>query len=323
MRRSANSVSPPNAGTVTAESMEYLARGCWKELSLCQSWLATLPTILACSRPATSPSTLTLEMSASSAYLKRCGPPLSLRRPRSSGPRDLAKAICWSWLRGWSRHTSTACVSIACSTSFTCPGVSGWRRSMPLACAAKGCRDFSCRAILSLPSLDLDVRGLHDTRPLVDLLADLLVVLLGAGPHGLQAQLRHARAHLGAAHRLRDVGADLLQQRRRQARRGDHADGTHRAESGHGVGDQRNLRIGNSMPWAGQRDHLQALVLHEGHRGIEDVEQQRHAAADHVLLRRCAALVGHMDHADARHVREHLAGQVRAGARPGRGEAQG
>jgi hypothetical protein len=29
-------------------------------------------------------------------------------------------------------------------------GVSGWRRSMPLACAAKGCRGFSRRAILSL-----------------------------------------------------------------------------------------------------------------------------------------------------------------------------
>src|SRR6059058_2130713 len=185
MRRSANSVSPPKPGTITADSMEYLARGFWNELSLCQSWLATLPTIFAWSRSATSPSALTLEMSASSAYLKRCAPPLSLRRPRSSGPRDLANAICSSCVSGWLRHTRTACVSIACSISLTCAGVSGWRRSMPLASAAKGCRGFNCKVMAV--SLDLDVGGLHDARPFVDLLADLGVVLLRRGAHRLQA----------------------------------------------------------------------------------------------------------------------------------------
>ncbi|ODU95817.1 MAG: hypothetical protein ABT00_03135 [Bordetella sp. SCN 68-11] len=95
-------------GTTTADSIEYLARGRWNELSLCQSWLAMLPTILAWSRPATEPSTVTFEMSASSAWSKRCAPPLTLRSPRSSGPKPWAKRICWSWSSGWLRNTSTA-----------------------------------------------------------------------------------------------------------------------------------------------------------------------------------------------------------------------
>ena len=117
--------------------------------------------------------------------------------------------------------------------------------------------------------------------------------------------------------RLRDLAGDLG----RRLRRRDDREPAGRIEAREHLGDRRHVRQFRDARRAGDRQRLDLAVADLRQRVGEIVEHHVDMAAEQVGHRRREALVGDVDEIDLGRELEHLAGQMRRGADPGRGEA--